>query len=164
MTDASTDDLFAPTPFEAAGVVFPVSRLICDVERFPDDADEPMASRGMGAIYVRTTDGRPLRAHLTPDERTRLMEAWYHPHHQKLTQTEDHVIADRKSCIIVDCHSFRRNLCLMNPTRTQPDLTSASGLIGGIRWCSAFPGEARSDSAGSRDLPVHTSCTRPLTH
>jgi len=40
MTDAFTDDLFASTPFEAARVVFPVSRLVCDVERFANDADE----------------------------------------------------------------------------------------------------------------------------
>jgi N-formylglutamate deformylase len=40
MTDAFTDELFAPT---AARVVFSVSRLVCDVERFPDDADEPIA-------------------------------------------------------------------------------------------------------------------------
>jgi N-formylglutamate amidohydrolase len=65
MTDAFTDELFAPTSFEAARVVFPVSRMVCDVERFPDGADEPMALRGMGAVYVKTTDGRPLRQHLT---------------------------------------------------------------------------------------------------
>jgi len=106
MTDAFTDDLFPPTPIEAARVVFPISRLVCDVERFPDDAGEPMASKGMGAVYVRTTNGRPLREHLTLAERTRLMETWYRPHHQKLTQTVDVVIADGKNCIIVDCHSF----------------------------------------------------------
>jgi N-formylglutamate deformylase len=106
MTDAFTDDLFAPTPFEAARVVFPVSRLVCDVERFPDDADEPMALRGMGAVYVRTTDGLPLREHLTPAERARIIENWYQPHHQRLTRAVDHVIADGKSCVIVDCHSF----------------------------------------------------------
>jgi hypothetical protein len=85
MTDAFTDNLFGPTPFEAARIVFPVSRLVCDVERFPDDADE-MALRGMGAVYVKTTDGRPLREQLTPTERARLIETWYRPHHQRLTQ------------------------------------------------------------------------------
>lgn len=65
MTDAFTDELFAPTSFEAARVIFPISRLVCDVERFPDDADEPMALQGMGAVYVKTTNGEPLREHLT---------------------------------------------------------------------------------------------------
>ncbi|MEZ2144784.1 N-formylglutamate amidohydrolase [Bradyrhizobium sp. DN5] len=79
MTDAFTDGLFAPTPFEAARVVFPVSRLVCDVERFPDDSDEPMALRGMGAVYVKTTNGQPLREHLTAAERVRVIETWYRP-------------------------------------------------------------------------------------
>jgi N-formylglutamate amidohydrolase len=106
MTDAFTDELFAPTPFEAVRVVFPVSRLVCDVERFPDDVDEPMALRGMGAVYVKTTDGRPLREHLTAAERARLIETWYRPHHQKLTKLVEQLTAGGRGCIIVDCHSF----------------------------------------------------------
>ena len=105
MTDAFTDDLFTPTPLEAARVVFPVNRLVCDVERFPNDADEPMALRGMGAVYVKTTDGRLLRDHLTAAERTRLIETWYRPHHQKLAVSAEQLIADGRS-ILVDCHSF----------------------------------------------------------
>ncbi|MCP3404076.1 N-formylglutamate amidohydrolase [Bradyrhizobium sp. CCGB01] len=93
MTDAFTDDLFPLTPIKAARVVFPVSRLICDVERFPDDADEPMAVRGMGAVYVKTTDGRPLREHLTAAERARVIETWYRPHHKKLTDLAAQLIA-----------------------------------------------------------------------
>jgi N-formylglutamate deformylase len=94
MTDAFTDDLFASPPFEAARMVFPVSRLVCDVERFANDADEPMALRGMGAVYVKTSDEGPLREHLTPAEQARLIELWYRPHHQRLTQTVDDVISD----------------------------------------------------------------------
>jgi len=41
--------------------VFPVSRLVVDVERFPDDEDEPMAGRGMGAVYTRLSSGERLR-------------------------------------------------------------------------------------------------------
>jgi N-formylglutamate amidohydrolase len=52
MTDAWTDQLFPTTAAERARVVFPVSRLVCDVERFPDDEREPMAARGMGAVYT----------------------------------------------------------------------------------------------------------------
>jgi N-formylglutamate amidohydrolase len=51
MTDAYTDELFPRTPVEAGRVIFPVSRLVCDVERFPSDGDEPMATRGIGVIY-----------------------------------------------------------------------------------------------------------------
>src|SRR5262245_2707733 len=62
MTDTYTDELFPMTPVEAGRVVFPLSRLICDVERFPTDEDEPMAARGMGVIYTRTAHGGVLRA------------------------------------------------------------------------------------------------------
>ena len=34
MTDALTDELFPLTAVEVGRVVFPVSRLVCDVERF----------------------------------------------------------------------------------------------------------------------------------
>jgi N-formylglutamate deformylase len=149
MTDAFTYDLFAPTPFEAARVVFPVSRLVCDVERFPDDADEPMAKRGMGAVYVRTSDGRPLREHLTATERARLIEIWYRRHHEKLTESVEQLIAGGKSCIIVDCHSFssrplphepdqdpaRPDICIgtddwHTPARLRDELVAAASAAG----------------------------------
>jgi N-formylglutamate deformylase len=149
MTDAFTDELFAHAPFEAARVVFPVSRLVCDVERFPDDAEEPMATRGMGAVYVRTTEGLPLRGHLTATERARIIDRWYRPHHQRLTQAVDELIADGKSCIIVDCHSFssrplphepdqdpnRPDICIgtdawHTPARLERELSDAASAAG----------------------------------
>jgi N-formylglutamate deformylase len=66
MTDAYTDEIFPLTPVEAGRVVFPSSRLVCDVERFPSDETEPMAKRGMGAIYTGTSLGDVLRARRMP--------------------------------------------------------------------------------------------------
>jgi N-formylglutamate amidohydrolase len=60
MTDAWTDEILAHFRPEAERVIFPVSRLVVDPERYPNDVDEPMAARGMGAIYTlngRTTTG-----------------------------------------------------------------------------------------------------------
>ena len=76
MTDAYTDELFPLTPFEAGRVVFPVSRLVCDVERFPSDEDEPMAARGMGVFYTRTSMGKLLRAQSNPAARQLLLDRW----------------------------------------------------------------------------------------
>ena len=80
MTDRYTPELVARS-VELGGTVLVnrVSRLVVDPERFPDDADEPMARVGMGAVYTRTHDGRPLRS-ADADERTRLLAAYFEPY------------------------------------------------------------------------------------
>ena len=47
ITDWYTDELF-DAGAEASRLIFPVSRLVCDPEHFADDANEPMAAKGMG--------------------------------------------------------------------------------------------------------------------
>lgn len=50
MTDAFTDDLFH---FDIPGmqeIIYPVSRLVVDSERFINDEEEPMSEKGMGVI------------------------------------------------------------------------------------------------------------------
>jgi N-formylglutamate deformylase len=106
MTDAHTDELFPPTPVEAARLVFPVSRLVCDVERFPSDEDERMAKRGMGAIYIRTSAGEVLRIPPDASERRSLLERWYWPHHSTLERMVNEVAVRSGICLIIDCHSF----------------------------------------------------------
>jgi N-formylglutamate amidohydrolase len=106
MTDRYTDELFALAPDVATAVVYPVSRLVVDPERFPDDADEPMSRKGMGAVYTRTSDGRPLRAEPSAPERQRLLARFYEPHHARLTAAVDAALAAHGRCLIVDGHSF----------------------------------------------------------
>jgi N-formylglutamate amidohydrolase len=62
LTDWYVDELFSSV-HELGGteVVYPVSRLVSDPERLEDDEREVMASRGMGVIYTRTSDGKDLR-------------------------------------------------------------------------------------------------------
>ncbi len=103
-TDAFTDELFGDAKFPVR-VVAPVSRLVCDVERFKDDAQEPNAKRGEGAVYTRTRDGRPLRVY-DAAERERILQAYYEPHHQQLTDAVEAALAQYGRCTIVDCHSF----------------------------------------------------------
>jgi N-formylglutamate deformylase len=106
MTDAYTDELFPVTPVEAGRVIFPLSRLVCDVERFPSDENEPMAARGMGVIYTRTSMGQPLRDQPTASDRQVLVDRWYWPHHSTLDRLVSDVVAQSGVCLIVDCHSF----------------------------------------------------------
>jgi N-formylglutamate deformylase len=59
LTDWFTDDLFSHPG--TIPVMADFSRVFCDVERFPDDPDEPMAKSGMGMIYETCDDGTLLR-------------------------------------------------------------------------------------------------------
>lgn len=86
MTDRYTDQLFQLPERNTARVVFPVSRLVVDPERFVDDSIEPMADVGMGAVYTQTSLGKLLRRPLSASEREQLLAKYYWTHHATLTQ------------------------------------------------------------------------------
>jgi N-formylglutamate deformylase len=140
MTDAYTDELFPLTPVEAGRVVFPLSRLVCDVERFPSDENEPMAVRGMGVVYTRTSMGEVLRVQPDAPYREIILDRWYWPHHSALEGLANDVAARAGVCLIVDCHSFpsialpyeldqtseRVDICIgTDPFHTPPAICSA---------------------------------------
>lgn len=124
ITDHWTLDLFAHGIPERRIICSGVSRLVADVERFEEDALEVMASRGMGAIYERTSGGRQLRHHPVPDEREELMNAWYHPHHQRLTQLVQEAIDQHGGVLLLDVHSFpsRPLPCELEQGLVRPDI------------------------------------------
>lgn len=105
MTDHLTADLFAGQS-ETRVVRAPVSRLVVDAERFPDDAAEPMAKRGMGAVYTVTSQLIPLRRALQPAEREALLRTYYWPHHARLEAAVTSVVEQHGRCLVLDCHSF----------------------------------------------------------
>jgi N-formylglutamate amidohydrolase len=102
---AFTQGFEPPIPPERI-VAAPVSRLVVDTERFRDDAHEPMAALGLGAVYQNTSQGAPLRQPLHPHTREALLQRYYDPHHQRLTQAVDAMLARHGQCIVLDCHSF----------------------------------------------------------
>lgn len=106
MTDHFTYDLFVADDSEATVVRAEVSRLVVDVERFADDAEEPMAARGMGAIYNMTSALAPLRRQISHEERASLLRAWYQPHHKKLETAVTSTLEQHGRCLVLDCHSF----------------------------------------------------------
>ena len=111
LTDTGTDRIFLPAMGEGdLAVVFPWSRLLVDVERFREHGREPMAARGMGAVYERTSVGRPLRPSGVDPEP--LLARYYDPHHHRLAAATASMIAAHGHAIIIDCHSF--------PTRPLP--------------------------------------------
>ena len=102
MTDWFTDELF---DFSTEKLVFPVSRLVCDPERFRDDSMEEMARRGMGACYTRGHDGAVIRG-ISPDRKETILQRWYDPHHRALFEMVTDMLNAHGFCTIVDCHSF----------------------------------------------------------
>jgi len=108
MTDWYTDQLFhCVVQMGEAAVVCRYSRLVVDVERFENDEDEMMASRGMGVIYTRTSSGRPLRSEPLPaEERETLLEKFYRPHHRKMEEVVLASLDKFSTCLVLDCHSF----------------------------------------------------------
>jgi len=103
MTDHFTDDLYAHK--ETIRVVFEVSRLVCDVERFEDDKQEYMSKFGMGVCYIKDTEGEKLRD-LSSSEKEEILVNYYRPHHKKLADKVDEELGKKGSSLIIDCHSF----------------------------------------------------------
>lgn len=106
MTDAYTDELFSPPDDRILAVTYGVSRLVVDPERFPDDEQEPMAQKGMGAVYTRTSRCTPLRSQPTAEQRALMLERFYWPHHRQLELAVTNTLQTHGSALIIDCHSF----------------------------------------------------------
>ena len=105
MTDSFTDQIarraIAISGVPALVVAAPVSRLVGDVERIPDDR-EPMNTVGMGAVYTRTHDLRPLREHPDPT----LLDGWFHPHAANVTAAVDAALRAHGAGVLLDVHSY----------------------------------------------------------
>ncbi len=104
MTDRYTDDLF--TTKDHPYIASPVSRLVLDVERFTDDEKEPMANKGMGAIYTSTHDGKKLRRELAPHETKELLRKYHQRNEESVTSSIKYALLANDVALVVDCHSF----------------------------------------------------------
>lgn len=104
MTDWYTDELF----INGIGipVVAPVSRIICDTERFRNDDDEPMSKIGMGVCYSRTHDLKHSIA-WAHGHKEWVLENIYDVHHKSLELAVEKALDSAPyRALIVDCHSF----------------------------------------------------------
>lgn len=122
MTDHFTDELFLVPPSLATSVVYPVSRLVCDPERYPDDSEETMSALGMGVIYTQRHDLGPLRTRPTPSEREALLDHYYRPHHRALENAVDAALAAHNRCLVIDCHSFPGTPLPYETDSARPDI------------------------------------------
>jgi N-formylglutamate amidohydrolase len=105
LTDWHTGALYAEAVAADDVLRAEVSRLVVDVERFADDRLERCAAVGMGATYVNTCDGRPLRS-LSSARRAELLDLYYWPHHRRLDEAAAERLARFGQCVILDAHSF----------------------------------------------------------
>lgn len=102
MTDHYCDDLFS---CNHEMIRFPVSRLICDVERFRDDSLESMAAKGMGVVYTHGLDGKRIKE--VPDyHKEEILTSYYDCHHKRLEAEVQRRLDTFNRCLIIDGHSF----------------------------------------------------------
>ena len=86
-----------------------VSRYAADVNRRPASR-HPRDARG-NAIYAETTFGKPLYdAPLLPDEVARRMALYHAPYHAALRGALDEKVARFGHAVLLDLHSFCRNI------------------------------------------------------
>ncbi|MDQ3408144.1 MAG: N-formylglutamate amidohydrolase [Chloroflexota bacterium] len=145
LTDWHTDELFDWLG-DRGGAMFVnrLSRLVFDPERFADDAQEPMAAVGLGAVYTRTASGERLRE-LTQEGRAQRIARLFEPYHAALSELVGSQLARFGRCTLIDCHSFatlplpsesdqrpdRPDICIgTDPSHTPPEL--AAGLERGF--------------------------------
>jgi len=139
MVDKYTDELFKPNSPLIQEVVFPVCRLVVDPERFVDDSMEVMAKNGMGVVYTRTEQGKPLRKSLTPENRQQLIERFYVPHHDKLSNLVGAALSEYNQCMIVDCHSFPSlPFSFEDKSLNRPDICIGIDSFHTLHWLSDF--------------------------
>jgi N-formylglutamate deformylase len=143
MTDHHTVALFSCVDRPNA-VIFPVSRLIVDPERFVDDAQEPMAQRGMGVIYTTCSTGQPLRHRPDTLERDTLLERFYHPHHASLTAAVHDAVSAHGYALILDCHSFPAapRTHELHRADVRPDICLGTDTFHTPRWLTAAASDA----------------------
>lgn len=121
MADYKVDEL--ARDIDCHKVIAKYSRLYCDVERFQNDADEPMARLGMGAVYTHLPGGVQYRQ-VTPERRKEIIRQAYEPHHVQLNKLSQKIVNQYGSCMMIDLHSYSDDLVrkLFGYTENLPDI------------------------------------------
>lgn len=116
--DRYTDLLFAREGIPAA--IAHYSRYYCDVERFADDAMEPMSKRGQGVVYTHAYDGRWMHEH----DHAYFQEVmkYYHDYHAKLDKLALEVASKEKTIVVLDCHSYADDVVAHFHPEPYPDV------------------------------------------
>ena len=107
MTDSYTPELFAGiVALGGIAIVNNYSRLVVDPERFENEEQEVMSSRGMGAIYTKTAYQQMLRRDMSSKEKEEMISTYFRPYHETLGKEVQKLLEQFDRCLIIDCHSF----------------------------------------------------------
>lgn len=102
MTDHFTDELVRGIA-GASKMINGLSRLVVDVERFPDDREEMLAV-GMGAFYTRGSHGQSTRSLENAAEPT--LREFFDAYSHAFTELVQRTVDAHGRAIIIDVHSF----------------------------------------------------------
>jgi N-formylglutamate amidohydrolase len=161
-TDHFTDELFDSNLPNTQALIFPISRLAVDPERFERDALEPMAKRGLGVLYERGHDGNVIRRLITGARREEILAAWYRLHHDWLTQSVDDALSRAPRALVVDCHTFPDVPFAMDADKEVPRPDVCIGTAGihtpawlvraATKWCKSQGWSVRVDAPYSGSI------------
>lgn len=87
--------------------VNPWSRLVVDPERFLDDREE-MNQVGMGAVYLKTSDGADLRSP-DPARDALLIDQFFRPYASALSSLTTTLLERHARVLVLDIHSYPEN-------------------------------------------------------
>jgi len=97
-----------------------------------------MSEHGMGVIYTRTSTDEKLRKNPSEEERYRLIQEYYHPHHEKLTMAVKKELEMKSYALIIDCHSFSSTPLPHEPDQSldRPDICIGTDAYHSPLWLS----------------------------
>lgn len=95
-------------PRKSNKLIFPYSRIFCDVEKFKDDAKEIMASKGMGVLY--TKDCENVIAVINKNYKNKVIKSYYDKYHDMFNKTVTNLLNKYNKCLIIDLHSFSEEM------------------------------------------------------
>ena len=128
LADEQVDKLYPSLPNK---ITSDFSRFAVDLERYADDAQEPMAQKGMGRFYNRLIAGTPFDRNIFGGDA--YFTTYYRQKHNELKQAVERI---GDGAILLDLHSFnpdplscdtdknpdRPDICLgFNQDDTKPD-------------------------------------------
>ena len=119
MRDAGVAGLIpAAHDFQAVIVCFPISRLLCDVERFIGP-EEIMERYGMGFCYEKAYDGTVIK--VISEELKEKTLRWYWEHHNRV----DRLCESHAHTLLFDMHSYSDDIVpadFLQRGRATPDV------------------------------------------